>query len=103
MHSIYTVAPAINDELAFLISIVQNQQAAIQNQHTQMELLTDRIVAIKSTTIIAEEEEEYTIDNGVGSTYVRWRRTVCPDGVQLVYEGNCMLLMYNKTNIKTAS
>ena len=80
-----TVAPAITSQLNFLIAIVQNQQATIQNQQSQMEMLTDQMMAIQNSE--DDDADDDTVNANVGTTYVRWGRTVCPDTAELVYEG----------------
>ena len=77
------VAPVINDQLDFLQAIVLNQQATIENQQSQLQLLTDRILEIENPDPITDSQ----VVEGVGSTYVRWGRTQCPDTAQLLYHG----------------
>ena len=82
-----TVAPAITSQLNFLIAIVQNQQATIQNQQSQLEMHNDQIMAIQNLNEVDDGDNDSS-NADVGTTYVRWGRTVCHDTAELVYEGN---------------
>ena len=67
--------------------IVDTQQATIQNQQAQLELLTDHLLTLQNTPQV-NENQGASVNGEVWATYVRWGRTVCPDTAELVYEGN---------------
>ena len=78
------MAPEITGQLEFLVAIVQTQQTTIENQQAQLLQMNYRLMAIENPD---DNDDNGSIDPGLGSTYVRWGRTVCPDTAQLVYEG----------------
>ena len=49
----------------------------------QLDILTKTVSGIQNS----DDNNEGSIEAGVGSTYVRWGRTVCPETAEIVYEG----------------
>ena len=62
---------------------VRQLQATMRKQQAQLEMVTKTVADIQNSG----NDDEGSNNAGVGSTYVRWGRTVCPDTAELVYEG----------------
>jgi len=54
------------------------------------------LCCLLATAIISEEPEREDAPKGVGTTYVRWGRTTCNNGAEVVYKGYIAGGMYNK-------
>ena len=66
-----SVATGLHDEeVEYLKSVIKNQQDQLSLLSQNVLTLMDRVEAIR-----------------VGTNYVRWGRTVCPQTAQLIYQG----------------
>ena len=72
------------------MAVVVHQEAIIHDQQEQLTHQSNRISALESS------ESE----SGVGSTYVRWGRTVCPGDAELVYEGTYVAVNYSSVPVQ---
>ena len=80
-----SVASGVHDEeVEYLKSVIKNQQ-------NQLSLLTQNVLTVMDKLKALEESKQANSsddsDVRVGTNYVRWGRTVCPQTAQLLYQG----------------
>ena len=78
------------EDVEYLKSIIQNQQDQLSMLTRNMLHQEDKIAKLEALQQSVGNKENVTYT--VGTNYVRWGRTTCPDTAVLLYEGK--ILMY---------
>ena len=73
-----------NEEVEYLKSVIKNQQ-------DQLSLLSQSVFTLQEEVKdLKESKQADSSDDSeirVGTSYVRWGRTVCPQTARLIYQG----------------
>ena len=73
-----------NEEVQYLKSVIKNQQDHLSLLSQSVFTLQEELKDLKESK---QADSSNSSDVRVGTNYVRWGRTVCPQTAQLLYQG----------------